>query len=146
MVIELNSPILVHFSSLIPKMLMFTLAISFDHVQFTLIQGPNIPGSCAVLFSTASDFTFIDISTTGCPFHFGSTSSFFLKFCLRFPSSILGTYRPGDFILQCPMFLPFHSVHGILKAKIQEWFAIPFYGPHFVRTLHHDPTLCLLSC
>ena len=59
MVIELNSPILVHFSSLIPKMLMFTLAISFDHVQFTLIQGPNILGSCAVLFSTASDFTFI---------------------------------------------------------------------------------------
>ena len=53
------SPIPVHFSSLIPKMLMFTLAISFDHFQFTLIHGPNIPGSYAILFSTVSDFTSI---------------------------------------------------------------------------------------
>ena len=30
-----------------------------DHVQFTLIQEPNIPDSYAVLFFTASDFTFI---------------------------------------------------------------------------------------
>ena len=29
-----------------------------DHVRFTLIHGPNIPGSYAVLFFTASDFTF----------------------------------------------------------------------------------------
>ena len=29
-----------------------------DHVQFTLIHGPNIPGSYAILFSTATDFTF----------------------------------------------------------------------------------------
>ena len=29
-----------------------------DHVQFTLIHGPNIPGSYAILFFTASDFTF----------------------------------------------------------------------------------------
>ena len=33
-------------------------------------------------------------------------------------SSILGTYRPGEFIFQCPFFLPFHSVHGVLKARI----------------------------
>ena len=46
-------------------------------------------------------------------------------------SSILGTYRPGEFIFQCHMFLPFHTVHGVLK-----WFAIPFSsGAHFVRTL-----------
>ena len=56
---ELNSPIPVHFSSLIPKMLMFTLAISFDHFQFTLIHGPNIPGSYAILFFEVSDFTSI---------------------------------------------------------------------------------------
>ena len=30
-----------------------------DHSQFTLIHGPNIPGSYAILFFTASDFTFI---------------------------------------------------------------------------------------
>ena len=28
-----------------------------DHIQFTFIQGPNIPGSYAILFFTASDFT-----------------------------------------------------------------------------------------
>ena len=26
-------------------------------------------------------------------------------------SSILGTYRPGEFIFQCPIFLPVHTVH-----------------------------------
>ena len=30
-----------------------------DHVQFTLIHGPNIPGSYAILFLIALDFTFI---------------------------------------------------------------------------------------
>ena len=48
----------------------------------------------------------------------------------------------GWFIFQCPIFLPFHTVHGVLKAKILKWFAIPFSsGPHFVRTLHHDPSI-----
>ena len=31
----------------------------FDHFQFTLIHGPNIPGSYAILFFKASDFTSI---------------------------------------------------------------------------------------
>ena len=52
-------------------------------------------------------------------------------------SSILGTYRPGEFIFQYPVFLPFHTVHGVLKARILKWFAIPFSsGPRFIRTLH----------
>ena len=34
-------------------------------------------------------------------------------------------------------FLPFHTVHGVLKAKILKWFAISFSsGPHSVRLLH----------
>ena len=34
----------------------------------------------------------------------------------------------------------FHTVHGVLKARILKWFAIPFSsGPHSVRPLHHDP-------
>ena len=38
--------------------------------------------------------------------------------------------------------LPFLTVHGVLKARILKWFAIPFSsGPHFVRTLHHDPSI-----
>ena len=32
-----------------------------------------------------------------------------------------------------------HTVHGVLKARILKWFAIPFSsGPHSVRPLHHD--------
>ena len=54
-------------------------------------------------------------------------------------SSILGTYQPEEFIFQCPIFLPFHTVHGVLKARNLKWFAIPFSsGPHSVRTLHRD--------
>ena len=59
-----------------------------------------------------------------------------------FCSSILGTYLAGEFIFQCPIFLPFHTVNGVLKARILKWFAIPFSSrPHFVRTFHHDPSV-----
>ena len=47
---------------------------------------------------------------------------------------MLGIYQPGEFIFQCTVFLPFHTVHGVLKAKILKWFAISFSsGPHFVK-------------
>ena len=56
-------------------------------------------------------------------------------------SSILGTYQPGEFIFQCPIFLPFHTIHGVLKVRMLKWFAIPFSsGPWFVRILQHEPT------
>ena len=46
----------------------------------------------------------------------------------------MSTYRPGEFIFQCSIFLPFHTVHGVLKARMLKWFAIPFSsGPHSVR-------------
>ena len=78
-------------------------------------------------------------STAGCCLRFGSVSSFFLEVFLH---SILGTYQPGEFIFQCSILLPFHTVHGVLKARILKWFAIPFSnGPHFVKTLHHDPSV-----
>ena len=35
--------------------------------------------------------------------------------------------------------MPFHTVHGVLKARILKWFAIPFSRrPCCVRILHHD--------
>ena len=61
---------------------------------------------------------------------------------LLFFSNILGTHQPEEFIFQCHIFLPFHTVHSVLKARILKWPAIPFSsGPHFVRTLHHDPSI-----
>ena len=59
MVSELNSPIPVHFSLLIPRKSMFTLAISCLSTSFTLIHGPNIPGSYAILLFTALDLASI---------------------------------------------------------------------------------------
>ena len=59
-----------------------------------------------------------------------------------FSSSILGTYQPGKFIFHCPNFLPFHTLHGVLKARMLKWFAIPFSsGPCFVKTLHYDSSV-----
>ena len=52
-------------------------------------------------------------------------------------SSILGTYWPGEFLFQYPIILPFPTVHGVVKARILEWLAIPFSsGPHSVKVLH----------
>ena len=43
-----------------------------------------------------------------------------------------------EFIFQCPIFLPFNTVPGVLKARILKWFSILFQWTMFVRTLHHD--------
>ena len=68
-------------------------------------------------------------STTGFYFCFGSISSSFLELFLHWsPSiSILGTYRPGDFIFQYPNFLPFHAVHGFSRQEF--WSGFPFPSP-----------------
>ena len=59
--------------------------------------------------------------------------------CPLIPSSISGTYWTGEFLFQYPIILPFHTVHGVLKARILKWFAIPFSsGPHSVRPVLHD--------
>ena len=40
------------------------------------------------------------------------------------------------------IFLPFHTVYEVLTARILAWIAISSSkGPHFVRTLHYDPSL-----
>ena len=36
----------------------------------------------------------------------------------------------------------FYTVHGVLKARILQSFAIPFFSrPCFIRTLHHEPSI-----
>ena len=114
----------------------------FDHhFQFALIHGPDIPGSYAVLL-----FTELDLASINHQSHPQLGIAFALAPSLLsgviFPlisSSILGAYQPGEFLFQYPIILPFHNVHGVLKARILKWFAIPFSsGPHSVRLLHHD--------
>ena len=116
----------------------------FDHFQFALFHVPNVPGSYAILLFTASNFTSITNHIHNWVLfllwlHLFSLSGFISPL---FNSSILGTYWPGKFIFQCYIFLPFHSVHGVLKARILKWFAVPFSsGPRFVRTLHYEPSV-----
>ena len=110
-------------------MSMFNLAIScLTTFQFALIYGPNIQGFYAILFYTASDFTSITS-------HIHNWMLFllwlhlFILFGVISPlisSSTLGMYPSGEFIFQCPIFLPFHTVHRVLKARILKWFAILF--------------------
>ena len=58
---------------------------------------------------------------------------------LLFPSSILDTFWPGGLIFWCHIFLSFHTVHGVLQARILEWVAISFSsGPRFVITVLYD--------
>ena len=101
-----------------------------------------------------------DTSTTDHHFCFGPAASFFLEllvialhsfhgvakdwtqlsnFHFHFPSSILDTFQPGGLQFWCHIFLPFHTVHGVLTARILKWIAISSSsGPRFVRTLHYD--------
>ena len=123
---------------------MFTRHFLFDHFQFALIHGPNIPGSYAISLFTASDFTTITSHIHNWVLFLLWLHPFILSGVISplISSSILGTYRPGEFIFQYPIFSPFCTVHGVLKARILKWFAIPFSsGQCFVRTLHHDPSI-----
>ena len=94
-------------------------------------------------FWSISLLLFPVISTTGHYFCFGSTSSFFQQLFLHSsPVAYWGTYRPGEFTFHSPIFLPLHTVYGVLKARMLKGFVIPFFaGSHFVRTLHHDRSI-----
>ena len=112
-----------------------------DHDGYSIsskgFHGPNILGSYAILLSTASDLLPSPVtSTTGV--------LFLLRLCLfilhgvfspLISHSILDTYQPGEFIFQCPIFLPFYAAHGILKARILKWFAFPSPVDHVLSEL-----------
>ena len=125
-------------------MWMFTVAISY-------LTTSNLPGYMDLTFQVPMKYCSLQhqillpppvTSTTGCCFRFGSISVLSGVFSPFFSSSVLGTYQPGELTFQCPIFLPFHTVNGVLKARILKWFAIAFSrGPRFVRTLHHNPSV-----
>ena len=116
---------------------MFTLAVSFDHFQFALIHGPNIPGSYAILLFTELDFASITNHIHNWVLFLPWLCLFILSGVISplISSSILGTYQPGEFIFQCPIFLLFHTVHGVLKAGILKWFAVAYPVDHILSEL-----------
>ena len=83
-------------------------------------------------------------STIGCCFCLGAISSVFLELFLHW--SIVAFWAPtnlGSSFFSALSFLPFHTVHGVLKARILKWFAIPFCSTfrkqrswHLVPSLH----------
>ena len=114
-----------------------------DMTEVTL-HGPNIPGSYAILLFIASDFASITNQLHSWVLFLFWLHLFILSGVISplISSTILVASQPEELIFQCPIFLPFHTVHGVLKARILKWFAIPFSsGPHFVRPLYHDPSI-----
>ena len=93
-------PILVHFSSLILNDDIHSCHVLFDHFQFALIPGPDIPVSYAILSFTALGFNSITS-------HIHNWSLFLLWLCPFFLElflhsslvAILGTYQLGEFQL-----------------------------------------------
>ena len=116
----------------------------FDHFQFALIHGPNIPGSYAIFLFTASNLDSITSHIHNWVLFLLQLHYFILSGVISplISSSLLGTYQPSEFLFHYSIILHFLTAHGVLKARILEWFAIPFSsGLHSVRPLHHDPSI-----
>ena len=72
----------------------------FDHLQFALIHGPNIPGSYVILIFTASDLASITSHIHKWVLFLLWLLPFILSGVISplMSSSILGTYQPGEFL------------------------------------------------
>jgi len=142
-----------YFSSVVPKMLRFTLAIS-------CLTSSYLPWFMDLTFKILMQYCSLqhqtllsppDTSTTGHHFCFGTAASFILKlFLIVFCSSPVVSWTSSDLGGSSSgviSFLPSHTAYEILTARILEWFSIlPSSGPLFVTALHHDtPVLAGLS-
>ena len=116
---------------------MFTLAIS-------CLTTSNLPWFMDLTFQVPMQYCSLQhrtfllssvTSTTGCCFCFGSVSSFFLELFLHW--SPVAYWAPTDLGSSSfsVLFLPFHTVHGVLKARILTWLATPFSLGHIFSEL-----------
>ena len=130
-------------------MSMFTFAISCWPCPFTLIHWLNIPDSYQ--YCSLQNQTLLlppDTSTNEPHFCFGPASSFFLELFFHSSPVAYWTHSTWElifspfmifFLLLFFFFLPFHTLYGVLEAKILQWIAIPSScGPCFAITLHRD--------
>ena len=78
-------------------------------------------------------------STTEHHFCFGQATSFFLDlFVIALHSSPVAYWTPSNLrgsFFQCHIYLPFHTGHGVLTARILKWFAISFSSGHVLSEL-----------
>ena len=121
---------MVHFSSLIHKMSMFTPAIScLTTFNLPWLTDLTFQVPIAVLLFTASDFTSITSSVH-------NWALFSLWLCLftlsgvispLFSSSMLGTYWPGEFIFTVISFCFF--ILFMVFSSQEYWSGLPFPSP-----------------
>ena len=113
----------------------------FDHFQFTLIYGPNIPDSYTILFFTASDFTSITSHIhSWLLFLLWLHPSFFLELFLH--SSPVAYWAPTTLwsssfgVLSFCIFILFMGF-----SRQEYWSGLPFPSlvNHICQTLHHNP-------
>ena len=134
----------VDFSSLIPNILMFTLVISY-------LTTSNYPGFIDVTFQVPMPYCSLQYwtvlpspvtSTTGLIFILALSLHSFWSYFSTLLWQQHGHLPTWGCIFQCHICLPFHTVHGVQKARILKWFAIPFSnGPCFIKTLHRDASI-----
>ena len=115
---------------------MLTLAISF-------LTTFNLPWFVDLTFQVLVQYCSLQhqalllslvTSTTGCCFCFGSVSSFFLELFLHWSPVAYWALPTWEVHLSVSCLLPFHTLHGVLKARTLKWFALPFSrGSHFVH-------------
>ena len=117
----------------------FNLAILFDHFQFALIHGPDIPGSYAILLFTASN-----LASVTSPIHnwvlfllhsFWSYFSTLLQEHIG-PLPTWGVHLSGSYLFAfsyCSRGSQGKNADVVCHSLLQ-W-------PHFVRTLRHDPSV-----
>jgi len=114
---------------------MFTSChLLFDHFQFALIHGPNIPNSYAILLFTASDLASITSHIHTWVLFLLWLHLFLLSLVISplFSTTILGTYQPGEFIFQCPIFLPFVLFMGFSRQEYLSGVSFPSPVEHIL--------------
>jgi len=144
MVIELNSPIPVHFSLLIPKMSTFTLAFSF-------LTTSNLPWFMDLTFQVPMQYCPLQhrtllpspvTSTNVCCFCFRSVSSFFLELFLHW--SPLAYWAPSNLGSSSFSVLSFFLFILFMGFSRQEyWSGLSFPSPvdHVLSELSTWPVL-----
>ena len=109
-----------HFTFNFNNTIQFSSVQSLSHVR--LFATPRIAARQASLSITIPEFTQTHVHRVRDaiqPSHSGVISPLI-------SSSILGTSWCGELLFWYPIILPFHTVHGVLKARALKWLAIPF--------------------
>ena len=143
---KLNSPIPVHFSLLIPKMQMFTLAIF-------CLSTSNLPWFMDLTFQVPMQYFSLQYqallpspvtSTAGCCFCFVSISSFFLELFLQWsPVAYWAPTDLGSSFFSVLSFCRFILFMGF--SRQEHWSGLPFPSP-VDHVLSEVSTMTFPSC